>query len=263
MSEAPGEVGSPASSIAPQPLTQPRIELICPGCRGVHEHPAEGRGGDVTCPECGYQFHAPASVAVIYMPWEDRGRLGWLLALYDTVRMCILAPKTFFQRMPISGGWLSPLSYVVIVGGVALVLVSLWAFLLFILAHSPESEMTLSAYVGSTVLSGLEALTDLALYSGLMHLAVILLGGASPRMQTTARVVAYACSALLLAVIPYIGPPLALLWTVVLCVIGLRETQELSTAKAIFATLSPLLFFLVMRGFLVAPSGAGEPTPTQ
>jgi len=235
---------SPSES-APRALTCPRIELICPGCRRIHEHPADDRGGETTCPECAHRSRAPETVPVIYVAWEDRSRIGRLRALTETVRTAFLAPKTFFQRMPILGGWLSPITYAIVVGGAALLLASVWVFSLLIPAYIPGRELTLSACVGSTALAGLEALTLVILYAGLVHLAVILLGGASPRMQTTVRVVAYACSALLLAAIPYIGPPLALLWTGVLVVVGLREAQELSTGKAFLATLSPVLLAFI------------------
>ena len=247
----------------PVRLTGPRVELICPGCRRVHEHPADDRGRSTTCPECEREFQAAENVPIIYVPWEDRQDLGWFRALGETVWTSLVAPKTFFRRMPISGGWLAPLSYLAIVGGVALLGAGIWVFLVLVPTYFPEGELSLGACVTSTALAGLEGVTLLSFYAALVHLAVLLFGGTVPGMQTTVRVVAYSCSALLLAVLPYIGVPLALLWTLVLCVIGLRETQELSTIKAIFAALSPLLFFYVMRSFLTALAQGAQPTQPQ
>ena len=255
MSQAPGEVRSPIPPNAPERLTQPRIELICPGCRGVREYPAEGRGRDVACPECGREFHAPEAVPVIYMPWEDRGRIGWFRALYETVRTSILAPKTFFQRMPISGGWLSPVLYVAIVAGVSLACVGLREYLLLALSGGTETQTTVQTFLTVLAFTGAMGATTLLLYVGVVHLMVLLLGGASPRMQTTARVVAYASTALLLAVIPQIGAYLSGLWLTVLTVIGLKEAQELSTARAVVAMLTPgFLFYMLASGGCQAPA---------
>jgi uncharacterized protein YbaR (Trm112 family) len=236
------------------PLSGPRIQLICPGCRHVHEHPAEERGGTAACPECGREFHAPETVPVIYMPWEDRGRLGWLRALYETVRTSLLAPKAFFSRMPVSGGWSAPLSYAGIMCVLSAFGASLWLFVL------PEAEVagfhvTLSTYPGLVLQLMLRTVAVLAFYGALVHLAVSLFKGGPAWMQTTARVVAYASGALLLALLPYIGPPLAGLWTLVLCVVGLREAQELTTGKAVVAAFSPILLItMLLSGLFRAPA---------
>jgi len=244
-------MSAPPSEPTPRALTGPRIELICPGCRRVHEHPAGERGGEATCPECDHRFHAPETVPLIYVPWEDRARIGWWPALYETVRTSLLAPQTFFRRMPISGGWVSPVLYVAIVGGAALAVGNL------ILAARLGTGRTgnlapevLSAarhmhFMTAALAPVAAALTVLAL-AALIHLSVLLLKGAQPRLQTTARVCCYATSAQLLMVLPLIGPPLAVLWTVVLVVIGLREAQELSTGKAVLATLSPAILALML-----------------
>jgi hypothetical protein len=248
-----GALGSPNLPL----LSGPRIELICPGCRRVHGHPAGERGGTATCPECGRTFHAPETVPVIYMAWEDKAQLGWLRALYETVRTSLLAPKTFFSRMPIAGGWFAPLSYAGIMSALSAVGGSLWLFVL------PEAELgglklSVSTYPELALLRVLETVTVLAFYAALVHLAVLLLKGGAAWMQTTARVVAYATGALLLALVPYpVGLPLAGLWTCVLCAVGLREAQELTTGKAVVAALSPVLLFtiLVARLFLAPPPG--------
>jgi len=239
-------------------LSGPRIELICPGCRRVHEHPAEERGGTATCRECGRTFHAPETVPVIYLAWEDKAQLGWFRALYETVRTSLLAPKAFFSRMPLAGGWFAPLSYAGIMSALSAVGGSLWFFLLSE-AELGGLKLSLSTYPVLALFRVLQTVTVLAFYAALVHLAVLLLKGGAAWMQTTARVVAYSTGALLLALVPYpyVGLPLAGLWTCVLCAVGLREAQELTTGKAVLAALSPILLFtiLVARLFLAPPPG--------
>ena len=235
----------------PEPLTAPRIELLCPGCRRVSEHPAEGRGREVSCPRCGHRFHAPETAPVIHLPWEDRRGLGWPQALVETVRTSLLAPRTFFARMPISGGWLSPLSYVAIVGGLALAVRSLTAAALLGTGSTAGlAPQDLAAfrrtYLTMAALAPVGAVLTTMSFASLVHLTVLLVGGAQPSLQTTARVVSYAGSAQLLMVIPLIGAPLGALWMVVLTVIGLKETQELSTGKAVVAAAAPLLLLLML-----------------
>jgi len=241
-------------------MTAPRVELICPGCRHVHEHPAEHRGGATTCPECGREFHAADAVPVIYLPWEDRARIGWLRALYETVGAMLLAPRTFFRRMPLVGGWLSPASYLVIMGGVSLLCVGLREYVLLLFRGQPQ--VTARTFLTVLAFTGATGATTLVLYTGVLHLMVLLVGGAAPRMQTTARVVAYASTALLLSIIPQIGMYLSGLWLTVLTVIGLREAQELSTARAVVAVLTPgFVFYMLASGGCQPPPATTQPPP--
>lgn len=252
----------PPEESHPGPMTAPRIELVCPGCRRVGEYPAEGRGREVTCPHCAHRFPAPESVPVIYLPWEDRGNLGWFRALWETVRISLLAPRTFFSRMPISGGWFSPVSYAAIVGGLALAVRSLAAVALLGTGSTaglqPQDLAALKRmHLTLAVLAPVGAVLTTLSFAALVHLTVLVVGGAEPSLQTTARVVCYAGSAQLLMVIPWIGAPLGALWVVVLTVIGLREAQELSTGKAVVAALAPvlLLLMLVLGPCQRAPAG--------
>jgi hypothetical protein len=122
------------------------------------------------------------------------------------------------------------------------------SFWLFVLPEAKLSGMklTLSSYPGLVLYVLLQTMAVLGFYGALVHLAVLLFKGGPAWMQTTARVVAYSTGALLLALVPYIGPALAGLWTLVLCVVGLRETQELTTGKAVVAALSPILLITML-----------------
>jgi len=247
MKGAPGTPNFPA-------LTAPHIQLICPGCRRVHEHPAEERGGTATCPECGREFHAPESVPVVYMPWEDKGGLGWFRALSKTVGTSIIAPRAFFGRMPLSGGWFAPASYAGLMCTLSGVGASPW-LLLLPEAQLPGFKLTLGTYPGLVLYLVLQTVAVLAFYAALVHLAVLLLKGSPAWMQTTFRVVAYASGCLLLALVPCVGPPLAGLWMLVLCAVGLREAHELTTGKAVLAALSPvLLLTMLLSGLFRAPT---------
>jgi len=243
---------------AHQRITAPRIELLCPGCRGLQEFPAESRAEEVTCPECGWTFHAPGSAPVLYVPWEDRSRIGWPKAVGRTVWTSILAPRAFFERMPIEGGWLSPVAYAALMCFLAVVGSSAWGFLVALPNRFPEMELTWQVYLHVAFVMVLPmAVMALAFFTVLLHLAVLLLKGTAPSMQTSARVVAYSTNALLFSLIPVIGPPLAFLWFLYLCIVGIREAQEFSTAKAALAALSPLLLFLLLLSGTCRPPDQG------
>ncbi len=236
---------------APSPVGSPRIELICPGCRHVHEHPAEDRGRTTTCPECGQEFQATENVPIIYIPWEDRKRLGWFRGLWETAWTSLIAPQTFFRRMPIAGGWLSPLTYVAIVGGLALAVRAVMASVFPGTGPAPELAPEQIAAVRRVqmllpLLAPAGALLFTVTFASVVHLMVLLLKGVEPRLQTTARVICYASAAQLLVVLPVVGVVLGGLWLIVLTVVGLREVQELSTGKAILAATAPLLLLLML-----------------
>jgi len=90
-----------------------------------------------------------------------------------------------------------------------------------------------------------------------IHLWVYLLGGRKGIMQTVTAIVYGSTPHLILGWIPVLGVIFAL-WSLVLSVLGIRELQELSTAKAILAialaVMIPLIIVLLVLAFFIPVS---------
>ena len=78
--------------------------------------------------------------------------------------------------------------------------------------------------------------------SGLFHLVLMLVGGAKQPFETTLRVVCFSSgSANFLQVIPFCGGIIAAIYSFVLNCVGLAQTHETDTWRAVVAVLSPIV----------------------
>jgi hypothetical protein len=186
-------------------------------------------------------------------PWEERENYGTINAYFQTASKCILTPTRFFSKLPTSGGYFNPILFVAITLPVTVVLVYLWTGLF--------TGMRLTGLIGIFFIASLLFVGGvifapiwLALWSGILHLCLYLVGGAREGYQATFRVVSYSSVASLFNAIPFVGN-LASLWGIVLTVIGLRETHKTTTGKAVVAVAIPLGIFLVIA-LIVVVTGA-------
>jgi hypothetical protein len=86
---------------------------------------------------------------------------------------------------------------------------------------------------------------SLAIWSGILHLCLLLVGGAREGYQATFRVVSYSAVTSIFNAVPFVGS-LASLWGLVLTVIGLREIHKTTTGRAVGALAIPLGIVLVI-----------------
>jgi hypothetical protein len=93
---------------------------------------------------------------------------------------------------------------------------------------------------------------------------VYLAGGRRGIMQTTAAIIYAATPGQLFSWIPLIGF-IAVIWTLVLAVIGIRELQEISTGKAIvviaIAVIIPLVIIILAAAYFMVSSSTVTPLP--
>ena len=97
------------------------------------------------------------------------------------------------------------------------------------------------------------------LFAAWLHLWVYVVGGRRGILQTVIAVVYGSTPRLLLGWIPFVGI-LFLFWSLVLWVLGVRDLQELSTAKAVIAVaiaiLIPLVILVILLAYLYVGSVA-------
>ncbi len=242
--------------------------MLCPRC--YHDVP----GGSGVCPLCGTPIRGaaagddeavagPSAPAASVRdagscPWEDRERLGTFSALAETIQGSLFRPTDFFRQMPREGSKWRALFFAVIVGTMAWIVAMLWKSA-FGTPAMVEHAGRLPAMTGVVLYFTLVFIPVLVVLStifqsAVLHVSLTFLNGARENYEATLKAVSYATSASLFLVLPFVGTPLAVVWRVVLLVIGLREVHRISTGRAFFAWLLPfvMLITLVVLSFVFA-----------
>jgi hypothetical protein len=82
--------------------------------------------------------------------------------------------------------------------------------------------------------------------AGVIHVLLLVFGGATHGFGTTVRVFCYANSPTIFGVVPIVGTLVGGIWSLVIGIIGLREAHETETWKAVLAVLVPLLLSMIL-----------------
>ena len=233
-----------------QPLPEPR-ERFCMHC-GAALPAAEGDAGPIE----------PVSVPVRVpspdpephgAPWDRRAEIGFFTALVDTTLQVLSKPRAFFGGMAVERGFGGPLVYAVLVGYVGLLATAVYDAVFDSLVGGqtpdlglgPEFDRALALVQGGPgllmqLVVGPFALA-LALFigAGLNHLGLLLVGGARRGFEATFRVGAYTKAASVVSLLPVCGPFVAIVWSLVLTIIGLQTVHETTLGKAVAAALLP------------------------
>ncbi len=188
-------------------------------------------------------------------PWERRAGIMDLGAMLATVRDVLFDAPATFGRMVREGGLAGPILFLLILGTVCGWIGMAWDVVLSGATSGmgdfgqvpPEfrqyMEMAESPAVRVAQALILPAIL-LVIYfvmSGVLHLMLLLVGGAHQSFETTARVAAYTMGATaVFDLIPICGPFIGALWAVVVLIIGLTHAHETGAGRAVAAVLLPL-----------------------
>lgn len=232
--------------------------LVCPSC-GVDADP-----GDQTCVYCGAAIDRPPErpmpthgfrdqSAQSYSdedddedekacPWEERDSYGTLNAYVQTGTNSLLNPVYFFSRLPTDTGYGNPILFSIFSALVGTVFAYIWTSLYY---GSGGLFFFLISIV--FVLAGASIAIPLFLFiwGGMIHLALVVVGGANSGYQATFRSVAYSSVTQVFNAIPIIGN-IAGLYGLFLTAIGIRETHKTSTGKSALAVIIPLLVMILI-----------------
>lgn len=187
-------------------------------------------------------------------PWPPAAEESVAEAAFSTWRGASLHPASFFRAMPARGPLLPALLYYLPLGVLVEGIDLFWTVVLGPVA--PVSTGALARFTAGAgarplidfLLSPVYLLGGLFLTATVVHAALVILGAARHPFRATAKVVCYAYSPAVLAVIPRVGWLFASIWMVVLLMVGVRHTHKASAIRAAAAVLLPLL----MLGFLLA-----------
>jgi len=228
----------------------------------------------------GEQFGGPGGEPPPHPPppealpsWERLEEEGFWRALFASIREILLEPANTFERMPREPALGRPLLFAVILGTAGAVITAcydligraLWPSGMMMyqkwleqigaqpeeLPISPVGMMAVGTLCG-IVLAPIMIVISAFLLSGIVHLLLMLFGGANHGFETTFRTISYVMGATAtLAIIPFCGRPLGTIWALVCAIIGLTRSQEAEGWQAALAVLLPLLLFCCCTAGLI------------
>lgn len=181
------------------------------------------------------------------LPWEDPS-YPRLEALYETAKLFLFRPREAASRMSQTGPLGKPILFAVLVAWVGIIATQVyqWAFretlasLLPALYHRQELAFSKLATVVTVVFAPVWILLGLALVTLVVHLFLLLFGGASGGLQTTLRTLAYTEATQLFQVIPLVGGLVGLFWWLAVSIVALAAAHRTSVGRAAAAVLTPL-----------------------
>lgn len=180
------------------------------------------------------------------LPWEHRQELGFLKAFFDTVGVVLTKPNEAFGMMKAEGGLMEPLLFALIGGSAGMIVSFLMQIGLQSVGFMADRNSAIlgmgMGIVFGVILTPVIIVCVMFIGSGILHLCLMIVGGAKKPFETTFRVVCFSSgSTYLLAMVPVCGGMIAMLYNLVLECMGLARAHETEIGKAIMAVLLPIL----------------------
>jgi hypothetical protein len=191
---------------------------------------------------------APAPPAPI--PWEDTARTSTFERLAETVKMLATRPSEAFAGMPTTGGIGTPLVYAIVVGWISIAVAVVWNTLFqgmwIPFMGEGEEAAAVALFTGAwafgmVLLAPIFIIIGVFISAAILHLMLMIVGGANNGFEATVRVVCYTQTAQLANIIPFCGGIVALVWQIILFVIGFATAHRTTQGKAILAVLLPVV----------------------
>ena len=181
--------------------------------------------------------------------------MGFGKAWFETVSLLITKPSEAFTMMRPEGGLTDPLLFGLI-GGCAGSIVSLIFQGLLQSIPGLGGRNNMFGFMGLgiwgplmiyAVLMPILIVLGLFIGSAVLHLCLMLVGGANRSFETTFRVACFtAGSANLFSMVPICGGFIAVIYQIMLECIGLSRAHQTTTGKALMAIFLPLLVCCVL-----------------
>lgn len=194
----------------------------------------------------------PSPPPVPPIPWERPG--AGLRDLFATVTLVLGRPGEAFSRLSATTGIGRALVFGLIVYVLASAIGQLWNLALNQAlmgmfekfgggGFSELQKFQLSPalqFALSVALSPFVYFVGTFIGAGVVHLLLVLFGGAPGGFATTLRVNAYCAATWVALVIPFLGELIGLVWWAVLLIFGLGAAHRISTGRSAAAVLIPV-----------------------
>lgn len=191
------------------------------------------------------------------LPWEEPS--AGLGSIVPTALRFIASPIKAFAKMSLTVDLVRPIAYFVAFVLLSVPIGQLWRYILWTQASSgldliPKDVLaqvpwlpvllgrpTLIVVVGLMIIAPLLNLITLFIWSGIVHVFLMMVGGARSGFAATLRVTCYAQTAGIAVIVPVAGGLIQPVWFLILQIIGLSQTHRVSGGKAAFAVIVPLV----------------------
>ncbi|HEX4638410.1 MAG TPA: GYF domain-containing protein [Chthoniobacterales bacterium] len=196
------------------------------------------------------------------LPWEHRDSLGLFGAFAQTVSIILTRPTEAFTIMRTEGGLGDPLLFGVIGGSIGAIVWTLLSALIhslgFAAALSQQNSLDgmLGASVGGAmlivrlILAPIFIAIGLFIWAALVHVFLMMTGGANKSFEASFRALSFAYGATaLFAIVPCCGGVIALVWGLGVDCIAIARSHETDIGRAVMAVLLPVV--ICCGGFLV------------
>ena len=183
------------------------------------------------------------------LPWEHRQERGLFNAFVETLVMVLTKPGEAFAVMKREGGLGEPLIYALIggcLGGIVSLLFSMGLQSVGFFADRHDMFGAMAGMgAGSAafiVLIPLFVVIGLFIGSAIVHLCLMIVGGANQSFETTFRVLAFSQGSTgPLQMIPVCGGLISGVWALICSCIGLARAHDTDTGRAVLAVFLPLI----------------------
>lgn len=184
------------------------------------------------------------------LPWDNRHQRGFVPAFFDTMVMVLTKPADAFTAMRREGGIGDPLIYGLVGGCFGyLVYVLFVALMPSLAAFGDQRHNPLAGFIGvgfglvfCIIMIPVFVTVALFFAAAVVHVCLMIVGGAKQSFETTFRVVCFALgSTYPLIIVPFCGSVIAGVWGLVAECIGLARAHETDTGRAVLAVFLPVI----------------------
>lgn len=193
--------------------------------------------------------------------WEAPERPPAFQAALATIRQVLSNPVAAFQSMPTQGGFRKPMAFYVWVSWITGIFAVIYEAVAILINpdalattefKSIPREWLIPIFIGAIIILPALQLVRSYISSGVIHLALLLVGGAKKPFETTYRVFCYAAgSSSVLQLIPICGAWFHLILSLCISVIGLKEAHGTDLWRPVLAV---FLIFVLCAGTVVGVS---------
>jgi hypothetical protein len=190
-------------------------------------------------------------------PWPPHEGAPILAAFGATWKGATFDPGRFFRSTPRERGTGAAILYYLAIGFLVAGATLFWDSIPSLtggdmVEQSWTSELGYGAFspLVRFLLAPMFLLGGLFLSAGVVHVLLLMFGGATHGFGTTVRVFCYANSPTIFGIVPLVGTLVGAIWSLVVSIIGLREAHETDGWKAVLAVLIPLVISVVFFMFV-------------